>query len=76
MGTIPANTGKMLPMYTKPMPYRDHPREYGENLKGELTGFRDEGPSPRIPGKLLSVGGGALDPGTIPANTGRILVIL
>ena len=33
-GTIPANTGKMTMAQAPRPPHTDHPREYGENHKG------------------------------------------
>ena len=33
-GTIPANTGRMVPATEETQVWRDHPREYGENPLG------------------------------------------
>ena len=51
---------------------RDHPREYGENVK--FTRFRanSSGPSPRIRGKCEQQSAYRHPHGTIPANTGKI----
>ena len=72
LGTIPANTGRMVLMAGIVSLGRDHPREYGEN---STTGRRSSlslGPSPRIRGELPQPHGWGLAHRTIPANTGRM----
>ena len=72
LGTIPANTGKILRHQCRTQGLQDHPREYGENMAFQASPISFLGPSPRIRGECNR------DPiihqanGTIPANTGRI----
>ena len=72
-GTIPANTGRIL--FECPIVWfsRDHPREYGENLKTSTTSRRRLGPSPRIRGESHQAQPDIPFIRTIPANTGRML---
>ena len=74
MGTIPANTGRILPQTWFHIQDRDHPREYGENVKSMLSQLRAMGPSPRIRGEFFIARTPGLHCRTIPANTGRIMV--
>ena len=50
----------------------DHPREYGENSARCPLEQTHAGPSPRIRGKCSTPPNTADEPGTIPANTGKI----
>ena len=50
-GIIPANTGKIYVYVNKGGTTRDHPREYGENLRIREQGWDYPGSSPRIRGK-------------------------
>ena len=71
-GTIPANTGKIPCTLYSPASSRDHPREYGENLKRFASKRAAGGPSPRIRGKFLDEMFENERRGTIPANTGKM----
>ena len=51
-GTIPANTGRMVPATEETQVWRDHPREYGENPHPANNPDPVLGPSPRIRGEL------------------------
>ena len=73
VGTIPANTGKISFSAAADTPPRDHPREYGENIASEPAEMGKVGPSPRIRGESCVDCVPALPPGTIPANTGRMV---
>ena len=50
----------------------DHPREYGENSARCPLEQTHAGPSPRIRGKCSTPPNTADEPGTIPANTGKM----
>ena len=71
-GIIPANTGRMVTRSSVPWAHRDHPREYGENLKHERGELCKEGSSPRIRGEYELGKSVHMGFGIIPANTGRI----
>ena len=71
-GIIPANTGRISPKSSATILTRDHPREYGENLKCGLSFSVTGGSSPRIRGEYRSPRHGGRDRGIIPANTGRM----
>ena len=73
-GTIPANTGRMPGHTLVSIDYRDHPREYGENLGTPHPKLWGTGPSPRIRGEFEHQIPSFIGVGTIPANTGRILI--
>ena len=51
VGTIPANTGRMLATRLRRLVSRDHPREYGENFARCACTRSVSGPSPRIRGE-------------------------
>ena len=72
LGTIPANTGRMLAGVDKVVEERDHPREYGENIRQCPSSECTRGPSPRIRGESQISKREVTFKGTIPANTGRI----
>ena len=71
-GTIPANTGRIPPIWTPRLLVRDHPREYGENSSLATSTSPLPGPSPRIRGECLRHIKLSRRHRTIPANTGRI----
>ena len=71
-GIIPANTGRMVPPTLKCPPIRDHPREYGENLRRVGKSGGTLGSSPRIRGESFVAFCASDSAGIIPANTGRI----
>ena len=70
--TIPANTGRIPWPHIAALSFRDHPREYGENDMPIPGVDIHPGPSPRIRGEFITHGCGGDFLGTIPANTGRI----
>ena len=72
IGTIPANTGRILPSWLHLTFLTDHPREYGENAIDLNNAAIRVGPSPRIRGESDSPIYATIPRGTIPANTGRI----
>ena len=72
VGTIPANTGRIVRSIRPVLRQRDHPREYGENGPLSRTIPSWMGPSPRIRGECAGAGPHGRIGGTIPANTGRI----
>ena len=74
LGTIPANTGKIVAGRHCKGLAPDHPREYGENNRGSSDMQIFQGPSPRIRGKLRMIAADNEWTGTIPANTGKISV--
>ena len=55
-GIIPANTGRILPGRQRRYGTRDHPREYGENLRHLAPEVQAEGSSPRIRGESTCIG--------------------
>ena len=76
VGIIPANTGKIARRGGRRRSYGDHPREYGENI-GSITNIvREKGSSPRIRGKLLHQTAPTSPRRIIPANTGKIFLLL
>ena len=70
--TIPANTGRITCHRVVLVSQWDHPREYGENYGAIMTAACLLGPSPRIRGEYRFLVSGRVQPGTIPANTGRM----
>ena len=76
VGTIPANTGKIVRVRQRLRVRRDHPREYGENKTAICAPRRHGGPSPRIRGKCWCCAGHPNGGGTIPANTGKIHTVI
>ena len=72
LGTIPANTGRMVWRPPLPVAAWDHPREYGENTWHKGCDCAFLGPSPRIRGECRIPRDEVHAAGTIPANTGRI----
>ena len=74
-GIIPANTGRMSPMILRKVAGWDHPREYGENFKGDLKVEESKGSSPRIRGKLLCLCLPSRGRRIIPANTGKMPIV-
>ena len=50
-GIIPANTGRIVLHLTQSLPRRDHPREYGENVRLLAFWLTGVGSSPRIRGE-------------------------
>ena len=75
MGTIPANTGKMRAVDIATLMVGDHPREYGENWYHILLELLEQGPSPRIRGKFPGYLEESNPLGTIPANTGKMVLL-
>ena len=73
-GTIPANTGRIDGQRACGGVNRDHPREYGENRFHIDDSTAEWGPSPRIRGELLLLSKSTRSLGTIPANTGRMVL--
>ena len=71
---IPANTGKISAPGTCHASVRDHPREYGENIKDKTGSRGPSGSSPRIRGKYPPLGIEHDMIGIIPANTGKMAV--
>ena len=69
---IPANTGRMKCHCLSTQGTRDHPREYGENVTVNLKPLGGKGSSPRIRGECDYWEATEVEPGIIPANTGRI----
>ena len=69
---IPANTGKISPVFRAIADTGDHPREYGENVLQSIATAEKEGSSPRIRGKFEEVNAAEGIVGIIPANTGKI----
>ena len=55
---------------------RDHPREYGENSRVRSLRFLAGGSSPRIRGKFHQATSQVIHGGIIPANTGKIPVVV
>ena len=70
--TIPANTGRIQAEQRLNDLRRDHPREYGENVRVSDHFLPQKGPSPRIRGEYEVFICVVTFHGTIPANTGRI----
>ena len=71
-GIIPANTGRIAQCSLTGREWRDHPREYGENLSDILLLPINLGSSPRIRGESAECNPPPTAAGIIPANTGRI----
>ena len=71
-GTIPANTGRIIPRPAHHQLQWDHPREYGENGVSREFTYGDRGSSPRIRGEFDQPLPGGNWSGIIPANTGRM----
>ena len=72
MGTIPANTGRIVSVLRTQRRQADHPREYGENIGSIHTTAHVDGPSPRIRGESCVPTLTRYTARTIPANTGRM----
>ena len=75
LGIIPANTGRIASAGGIPPPVRDHPREYGENMKPRVNWQTILGSSPRIRGEFLRFFYWCLAARIIPANTGRMVIV-
>ena len=75
-GIIPANTGKITVQWVPTSMRRDHPREYGENSRVRSLRFLAGGSSPRIRGKFHQATSQVIHGGIIPANTGKIPVVV
>ena len=71
-GIIPANTGRIAYMGFGSSACRDHPREYGENIRPNSSGKPRRGSSPRIRGECRIQCCHTRYLGIIPANTGRM----
>ena len=71
LGLIPAHTGKTPWPHDKQMPYRAHPRAYGENSSPKPLLALAVGSSPRIRGKPETGRSKHLFAGLIPAHTGK-----
>ena len=70
-GTIPACTGKPLAYPVESILERDYPRVHGETVSDTLDTLFGWGLSPRARGNLRHPARVAVQPGTIPACTGK-----
>ena len=68
---IPAYAGKTTSEEGKAYHDQEHPRVCGENGCRNDFGFGFAGTSPRMRGKLVSIAGGAIGQGNIPAYAGK-----
>mgnify|MGYP000919914153 CR=1 FL=1 len=75
-GIIPANTGRICGSCCPWPRTQDHPREYGENPLRAVLQWFVAGSSPRIRGESLEESFRQSFDGIIPANTGRMCLIL
>ena len=69
--SIPARTGETPRAPARFVSTRVHPRACGGNLPSLVLKSAQNGPSPRVRGKLVGVGGSPMVDGSIPARAGE-----